>query len=77
MSASRIEAESGAKRGKRTTSPEESYGHASSSAVQEYDPPSDVAIPSFAKPSSDSVRDLGRLFEAVQSARRIAVVCGE
>lgn len=38
--------------------------------------PPHVSVPSFACVSHDPVADLGKLFEAVQSARRIAVVCG-
>ncbi len=41
-------------------------------------PPADdeISVPSFARASSNPTRDLGRLFEAVQAARRIAVITG-
>ncbi|CDU23499.1 related to HST4-member of the Sir2p family of NAD(+)-dependent histone deacetylases [Sporisorium scitamineum] len=41
-----------------------------------YDLPADIAVPPFAQPSKDVDRDLARLYEAVSSARRIAVICG-
>ncbi|KAN0064307.1 hypothetical protein ACQY0O_002498 [Thecaphora frezii] len=41
-----------------------------------YDVPVDVPIPAFGKQTKDINRDLGRLYEAVASARRIAVICG-
>lgn len=42
-----------------------------------YDVPTDLPLPPFAKPSKDVDRDLGRLYEAIAGARRIAVICGE
>ncbi|PWN54482.1 DHS-like NAD/FAD-binding domain-containing protein [Violaceomyces palustris] len=41
-----------------------------------YEVPIDVPLPPFGKPTKDMERDLGRLYEAVSGARRIAVICG-
>ncbi|SPO41085.1 uncharacterized protein PSFLO_06567 [Pseudozyma flocculosa] len=41
-----------------------------------YELPSDIPVPSFGKRTKDLERDLGRLYEAVAGARRIAVICG-
>ncbi|KDN39912.1 DHS-like NAD/FAD-binding domain-containing protein [Tilletiaria anomala UBC 951] len=49
---------------------------ASESSALENMSTGDVAVPAFGRPSSDAERDLGRLFEAVQGARRITVICG-
>lgn len=35
-----------------------------------------VAVPEFARVSKDPISDLGKVFEAVARARRVAVVCG-
>lgn len=65
-----------------TRKPEPVSVAASSAQPQEdpralkYEIPADIPIPAFGKPSKDIERDLGRLYEAVSGARRIAVICG-
>lgn len=45
-------------------------------AAIQYDVPANTAIPAFARDSTSRQRDLGRVWEAVASARRIVVVSG-
>lgn len=42
----------------------------------EYEPPSDIHLPAYARVSHEAELDLGRVYLATRQARRIAVVCG-